>query len=108
MKIKGLTDYVASTFVVTTDRILFKGRCLLQVTHLAAGSDAATLKIYDGVNTDGRLVMSLVAPANSSDSDGNGSGDLCESGVYADISGTSPTGIVRILPLDMSVEIDNE
>lgn len=108
MKIKGITEYVALPFVVTASRVLVKGRCLVQTARLSGGSDTATLKVYDGVDANGEIRLSLVAAANSADSDFAPVGDLCERGCYVALTGTGSVATVRVLPLSPDMELDDE
>ena len=108
MRIKGITELVARPFVVTASRKLATGRLLVQSARIVAGSDTATLKVYDGVDANGELLIPLSAGATYSDSDQALIGDLCEHGCYVALTGTGAVATVRLLPLPADVEIDNE
>jgi len=65
--------------------------------HLAAGSDAATLTLYDNTNqASGTVLLKLAAPTN-----GNDAFTLCvdfATGCYAAITGTGPSATILYGP----------
>lgn len=66
------------------------------VSHvtLLAGSDAATLTLYDGTDNTGTPIALLAADAGAADRAVYPSGVRYSNGVYAEITGTGPTGLV--------------
>lgn len=80
-----------------TDGQAFTGKGKLVAASLLAGSNAATLRVYDGVNTSGKLMAVLGAAATLSDHWSLPNADAgvpFNTGLYLDISGTDPAGIV--------------
>lgn len=86
---------------VTADGQVVTGKGILTGVRLRGGSDAATLDLYDGTSTGGRLIWlggaaTLVVDqwsAPGADA-GDGGGIPFEVGIYADISGTSAKAVV--------------
>lgn len=83
----------------TTDGQVMTGKGVLGGALLCAGSDAATAAYYDGTNTSGRLLAKLACAAATSTSwnapgaDSGAGGVPFETGLYVDLSGTSPAAV---------------
>lgn len=80
---------------ITATGIIVLGQGVLDAANLKAGSDAATLIIYDGVNANGTKMWELANVANTS----VGSTQLCipyTTGIYAVLTGTASTGLITI------------
>ena len=58
---------------------------------LAAGSDAATLILYDNTAGSGTVILKLAAVANTSEAISIPGGVTFSTGCYAAVTGTSPS-----------------
>lgn len=85
------------SFAATGSQRLAQGRLLLMGWHFleTSGSAAATLELYDGMDTTSQLVLVVSLSASQSTRDWlAGDGILCGEGVYLNvISGTVRGGV---------------
>lgn len=84
--------YKAQT--TTTGAQLFDKNTLLNGVVLTAGSDAATLQIYEGTSTSDPLVTTLAAATGTSKSVRFDRPGLPLSKMYIVVTGTSATGCI--------------
>ncbi len=79
---------------------LFVGMAKLGDIILSAGSDSAQLKVYDGVNSTGKLLLRLDAVVNTSIPVQLKYSVKCHVGIFITLSGTDPLATLtwKVIP----------
>lgn len=78
---------------ITADSLIHTGPGSIDSVLLTAGSDAATLIIYDNTAASGTVVATLKAAANTC-FQWSPRGHVLSKGAYGDITGTSPEAVI--------------
>jgi hypothetical protein len=81
----------------SSDGAAYTGNARLKSVVLTAGSDAATVTIDDSTDGNGTDLLTLKAAANATVSwtAGDPDGVFFTTGIYTDVSGTSPSVTVE-------------
>lgn len=80
---------------ITSDGVVKAAPGILVSVLLTAGADAATIILYDNASTaSGTVLATVKAAANLTAQWTPTSGYAAANGIYADVTGTSPTAYV--------------